>query len=80
MTKNTREDILNILIVYGPATDEEIFGRLHGVSPSGARTRRAELVANGLVRATGEKRTTASGRLTAVWDAAAVQYADPHVN
>lgn len=40
-------------------------------SESGIRSRRAELVARGLVVDTGERRTMPSGRLAIVWKAAA---------
>lgn len=66
----SQQHILDALRSYGPATDEEIFPRLPvPISPSGARTRRAELVAMGLVRDSGARRTTATGRKTIVWRA-----------
>lgn len=39
------------------------------ISPSGARTRRCELVRLGLVKATGQKRTNKRGGLCTVWRA-----------
>jgi len=38
------------------------------LSPSGARTRRAELVAMGLVRDSGDKSLLSSGRWAIVWE------------
>lgn len=38
-----------------------------GMSPSGLRTRRAELIELGLIEWTGDKRPLASGRLSQVW-------------
>lgn len=63
----------------GPLTDAEIDARYrachargggHGwpnQTPASLRSRRAELVQAGLVRATGETRPTASGRQAQVW-------------
>ena len=52
--------------------DETLVRRLDGVlSPSGARTRRAELVVKGLVYDTGERVTLLSGRRAIVWSAVA---------
>ena len=54
----------------GPMTDEQLVARLLGrMSPSGARTRRAELVDLGLVRDTGQRVKLHSGRLAIVWEA-----------
>lgn len=66
----SQQHIIDVLKSYGPATDEEIYPRLPvKISPSGARTRRAELVAMGLVIDSGERRTTEAGRRTIVWRA-----------
>jgi hypothetical protein len=64
-----RQAVLSLLTGYGPMTDETIYDRLPEgfMSPSGARTRRAELVDAGLVEDSGEKRLTRSGRRTIVW-------------
>ncbi len=58
------------LLRFGPMTDEDIYRSLSvqiATSPSGARTRRAELVARGKVRFSGEYGETASGRRTRRW-------------
>ena len=66
--------ILDILATWGPGTDqqiadiyEDIHRRDMPCSPSGVRTRRAELVALGRVRWTGETVRLASGRAARVW-------------
>lgn len=73
----THERVLEVLERYGPATDEEIeryyfnLAQLFdwpSASPSGLRSRRAELVALGKVYDTGERGKTASGRATAIWE------------
>ena len=70
-TEHVRAAILSILGRYGNLTDEEIaliYGnRAPEVSPSGLRTRRAELVARGLVVDTGKRAATVSGRKAIVW-------------
>ena len=68
--RETQHMVLSVLAA-GPATDEEIAERLASmgavVSPSGARTRRSELVRAGLVVDTGERLLTRSRRRTIVW-------------
>jgi hypothetical protein len=59
---------------FGPSTDTEIRNLyetqfLDSVSPSGLRTRRAELVATGWVVATDEKRLNHRNRREMVWKA-----------
>lgn len=61
--------IRNASTPYG-ATDEEI-QRVLGMNPSTERPRRVELVNLGLVRDSGYKRKTSSGRLAVVWCAVA---------
>lgn len=66
--------VLNMFKLYGDLHDQALITYLHDLeksagmklmSPSGARTRRAELVAKGLVQA---KRTeVVDGRTVAVW-------------
>lgn len=71
----TQLAILSIL-EYGDATDTEIiriyrdlveFGDAPQASESGIRSRRSELVGQGKVTDSGERRRTASGRLSIVW-------------
>lgn len=71
----TQEIILNILKMRGPMTDEQIFEQwdmnISGhVSPSGLRSRRAELVRQGLVHNTGLTQANATGRKCTIWSAA----------
>lgn len=58
--------ILVILRRHGPLTDVGIFERSRNLSESGARTRRSELVRDGLVESCGT-RPLASGRLGTIW-------------
>ena len=63
--------VLNVLRSHGPMIDEELVERVEPVgpySPSGIRSRRAELVRAGLVEAAGTG-VTASGRRSQVWRA-----------
>lgn len=63
--------VLNIIIDWGPMTDEQIALRAEQVgltqSPSGLRTRRSELVALDLVKHVGFSRTRANRR-TRRWE------------
>jgi len=63
--------ILGVLVSAGPLTDEGIAENFSYAmfSPSGLRSRRAELVRMGLVRDSGERKLTRSGRKTIVWEA-----------
>lgn len=76
----TQLAILAILDTYGASTDEQIAEaydvltsrrQAPRVSPSGLRTRRAELVTAGLVVDSGVKGTTRAGRSCIVWTKAA---------
>jgi len=73
--RNVRESqqlILWYLVNIGPKTDEDIYEYAmvqKAMSPSGARTRRSELVRQGLVVDSGERRKTKAGRQTIVWKA-----------
>jgi hypothetical protein len=57
----------SIIALYGSARGRAPFGIIPRQSESGIRTRRAELVARGLVRDTGRRTTTPSGRKAIVW-------------
>lgn len=65
----TQEQILGILRALGPLTDEEIQSAFVGYcSPSGLRSRRAELVRLGKVRQNARKGLTAANRVCAIWE------------
>lgn len=77
--RETQRVIVEILDRFGPACDEDIavyarqlesLGEAPKQSPSGLRSRRAELVAAGVVRDSGERAKTSSGRQTIVWEIA----------
>jgi len=65
--------VLGMLRKYGPATDEQLISDMKRcplyMSPSGIRTRRAELVAKGLVEYAGYKQVISTGRQARVWKA-----------
>ena len=61
-------ELLRAFPSYG-MTDEEIADALN-MNPSAERPRRIELVNAGLVRDSGERRRTSSGRQATVWVAA----------
>lgn len=72
----THRRILTLMEMFGPLTDDEIAARYRSeaksmgwppVSPSGLRTRRAELVDLGRVLDTRRTKATISGRRTTVW-------------
>jgi len=75
--KNVTETQKNILLLLSmPMTDDQLidafyqFAAANGwkqASPSGIRSRRAELVAAGLVKDTGERAKSWSGRQSIVW-------------
>lgn len=76
---DTHERILELFERFGDATDEDLLiyweqcASLFDwptISPSGLRSRRAELVALGLVVDTGRKDKTSTGRACIVWDRA----------
>lgn len=75
--RETQRMVLAILERYGPSCDEDIATYAAQLtehegwprqSPSGLRSRRAELVAAGLVRDSGERTRTSTGRQTIVWE------------
>lgn len=61
--------VLAFIRAHGGATDNEIQDGLE-MNPSTQRPRRVELVAKGLVRDSGRKRATGSGRPAVVWEVA----------
>lgn len=66
----SQRHILGVLRSSGPLTDEQIYARISmPMSPSGARSRRHELVERGLVIDSGERGKTVSGRKTIMWKA-----------
>lgn len=67
-----KRSILTIMALDGPLTDDELWDIWQArmttqISPSGLRTRRRELLDDGLVRDTGERRTLPTGRSAIVW-------------
>ena len=66
----SQQAILDALRTHGPMHDELIFACVSDLmSPSGARTRRSELVRDGLVRDSMKRAKTASNRETIIWEA-----------
>lgn len=71
----SQQAILTVLRALGPMTDESIFAALRAsedapmMSPSGARTRRSELVGLGFVEDSDMKERLPSGRYSIVWRA-----------
>jgi hypothetical protein len=66
--RESQTEILRILRENGPLCDQDIAKWTHQ-SPSGARTRRSELVLLGFVEDTGERVRLPSGRRSIVWAA-----------
>jgi hypothetical protein len=74
--RESQEAILEVLRVMGSGSDTKIYAMLgqpwttykRKQSESGARTRRKELVDAGLVRDSGLRATTPSGRKTIIWE------------
>lgn len=71
--RESQRTVLRVLRMCGPMTDVEIAETLSEMgirmSPSGARTRRSELVDGGLVIDTGNTKRLPSGRWAIVWAA-----------
>lgn len=65
-----QQKVLDALKAHGPMTDEQIFALDLGLTPSGARSRRSELVDRGLVVDSGEKGLTKARRSTIIWKVA----------
>ncbi len=70
----SQQAVLSILKQVGPCTDEQLvaaymLSRQRRQSPSGIRTRRAELVTQGLVEWTGTSSIMRTGRRGRVWRA-----------
>ncbi len=70
-SEKLRDEIMRVLKLYGPQTDEGIAELLSALaaSPSGLRTRRAELVEQGLVESVSTDGRTRGGRRCQVWSA-----------
>lgn len=64
----SQQEILKILATYGPLSDGSIYKYVKRQSTSGARTRRSELVRQGLVQDSQNRETTVSGRLSIIWE------------
>jgi hypothetical protein len=68
--RESQAHVLDTLRLDGPLTDERLVDLIAPMqSPSGVRTRRAELVALGLVVDSGRRERTQSGRSSIVWRA-----------
>lgn len=66
--------VLSILKKIGEGTDEAIYEAItlfgaRPISQSGARTRRKELTRAGLIKDSGRRGVTKSGRQTIIWEA-----------
>lgn len=77
--RTSQRRILELLERFGPASDEDLqvywrqlqdYEDWPPISPSGLRSRRAELVTKGLVYDTGKRGVTSSGRKTIEWELA----------
>lgn len=62
-----QQKVLEAFRRHGPMTDEQLFALGLGLSPSGTRSRRAELVDRRLLEDSGVKSITKSGRRTIIW-------------
>jgi hypothetical protein len=71
--RESQRAVLSVLQENGPGTDSDIWDWLLAagvlISPSGARTRRGELVEKGFVEWNGECKVLPSGRSSNVWEA-----------
>lgn len=62
-----QQHLLWVFETIGPMTDEELLAQGDYISPSGVRSRRAELVAKGLLEFSGEFGLTKAGRRSRIW-------------
>lgn len=72
--RESQAEVLGVIRRRGPMTDEEVLKVLidrgeRPWTPSGARTRRSELVAAGVVRDSGRRKRLATGRRSILWEA-----------
>lgn len=72
--RESQAEVLGVIRRRGPMTDEEVLKVLSDRSerpwtPSGARTRRSELVTAGLVRDSGRRKRLPTGRRSILWEA-----------
>lgn len=67
----SKEAIYSFIANYGPVSDEQVKALMDragiAISDSGCRTRRSELVREGLVTDSGKRGKTGSGRATILW-------------
>jgi hypothetical protein len=70
--RESQARVLSVVREFGPLTDERLlsilasYGRPY--TPSGARTRRSELVALGLVRDSRQRQRLSTGRMAILWE------------
>jgi hypothetical protein len=73
--RESQSIVLSVLRTFGPATDSDVYRILTAGdygrpwTPSGARSRRSELVAMGLVMDSGRRERLPTGRMSIVWAA-----------
>lgn len=72
--RESQVEVLGVIRRRGPMTDEEVLRvllerRERPWTPSGARTRRSELVTAGLVRDSGHRKRYQTGRRAILWEA-----------
>lgn len=71
--RQSQREVLLAMRALGPCSDTTLLDRYPGFglshqSPSGLRTRRAELVARGLVVDSGKRERLPTGRMAIVWE------------
>jgi hypothetical protein len=72
--RDSQAEVLGVIRRRGPMTDEEVLKVLRDRgerpwTPSGARTRRSELVTAGMVRDSGRRKRLPTGRRSILWEA-----------